>query len=199
MKISKDIRFSGDNYSKEWSDIAKKRKLSMVKQSIYAFDALRQKSTIQVFKDILTKEELVSRYEILTDIYLQNFQIETKLILEIFKTQIVPSAIKQQKETAESITLFLKATEDKTLIKNQLTALKNLSALIESGLSCSDEIEALVLAVSKIENVTKKAERYVSEIQPKTEELRQIADKMEFLVDDSLWTLPKYRELLFII
>lgn len=199
LKISKDIRFSGDNYSKEWSDIAKKRKLSMVNQSIYAFDALTLKSTIQVFKDILTKEELVSRYEILTDIYLQNFQIETKLMLEMFKTQILPAAIKQQKESAKSITLVLQATEDKKLIKNQVKALKNLSALIESGLSCSDEIEVLVASISKLGSVTKKAEKYVREILPKTEGLRQIADKMELLVDDSIWTLPKYRELLFII
>lgn len=103
LKQSRSIRFHGDNYSEEWEKEAKRRGLPNIKKSVYAFESLKEEGTIKVFKDILTAAELESRYEILTERYSHTILIEARLLIDMCDTQILPAAIKYQKELAESV------------------------------------------------------------------------------------------------
>lgn len=196
LKSSKDIRFSGDNYTEEWSKEAKRRKLPNIKKSIHAIDALKSKETETVFKGILTKEELHSRYEIFTEIYSHTKNIETKLMIDIFNTQILPPAIQYQTRLAQSLSAC--SAVNKNGLSEQKGILKDLSTTIEKAIKLSSELEEMR---QKAENapMDKRGKIFCDVVSPKGVELREVVDKLETIVDDSLWILPKYRELLFLV
>ncbi len=193
LKDSKAIRFSGDNYSQEWIKESAKRGLPNLHKSIHAFEALKNSKTVKAFEGILTKNELESRYEILTDIYVTNLNIEVNLMLELFKTHILPSALKYQKEVAESILATSKTH------KPQRELLDTLSQNINDAIELSNEIVKLVEKAKSHGSSVKRGHDFCEKILPKCEALREIADRLETLIDDRLWLLPKYRELLFLI
>ncbi len=191
LKISKPIRFNGDNYSKEWEKEAKRRGLPNLHKSPYAFEALKQGSTSKVFEGILTKNELQSRYEILTEHYCHTINIEAKLMLDMFRTQILPIAVKYQKEWSESI----RQTQEilgKRSCKRQIRLLDDFNQTIERAI---DQAEFLERERSKASTVRDFADRVI----PACQALRKEVDKLETEVDDTLWVLPKYRELLFMV
>ena len=197
LKASKPIRFSGDNYSKEWVKEAEVRGLPNIHKSIYAFEALKDPHTIQAFEGILTENELKSRCEILTDIYVSNLTIEVNLMLDLYKTQILPSAIRYQKELADSIESSQKITGKK--LKLQTDLLENLSKDIEDSIELVEVIQLLVQKADSQTSLIKKGTEFSEKILAKCELLRGIVDRLEAKIDDRLWQLPKYRELLFLI
>lgn len=191
LKQSKNIRFHGDNYSEEWQKEAKKRGLPNLKKSADAFEALKEKSTVSAFQDILTESELHSRYEILRETYSHTVSIEAKLLLEMFNTQILPSSIRYQKELAENIKQTKELLGDKK-IQEQLSRLKELNESVEEGIGCANELEE---AIAKAQN----ANEFCNHVLPKCAALREKADLLERKVDDRYWPFPKYRELLFMV
>lgn len=197
LKHSRPIRFDGDNYSEEWKKEAKKRGLPIIEKAVDAFTALKENSTVKVFEGILTKEELISRYEIFTETYCHTVHIETKLMIEIFQTQILPAAIEFQKNLAANITLC-ESMGVKSL-KGQNALFKNLSSLIEKGITEAEKLEKVREAAAEIKEVQKRAHAFCYKVIPQGEALREIVDTLEKLVEDKLWPLPKYRELLFMI
>lgn len=198
IKASKPIRFSGDNYSDAWKKEAKQRKLPNLENSVDAFEALKEASTQAAFEGILTRQELLSRYDIAQEIYLSNLNIEVNLMLDIFQSQILPAAIECQKNYAKSITLTKTALGSAKSTGGQTQVLKELSQLIEKAIG---ESEALRKAQSKEikGGVSAKAHALSKALLPKMEALRATVDQIELLVDDRIWPLPKYRELLFIV
>lgn len=185
LKNSKPIRFSGDNYSDAWKKEAKKRKLPDIAKSLDAFEALKSPATISAFEGVLNKKELLSRYEIAKEIYINHLHIEINLILELFKTSILPASLECQKN-------YLKLYEETKKIlgvKSSAYLLKNLKYLndwIEKGAAQASQLELL-----------RKGDP--NKIQEKINELREAIDTLESVVDDRIWPLPKYRELLFLI
>ena len=196
LQASKDIRFSGDNYSEEWVDTAKKRKLPNIKKSIIAFEALKSASTISAFEGILTKNELNSRYEILADIYSNHAAIEAKLMLDMFHTQILPATLKHQHASAKSIVSLQAATGKKSSTQKKLV--DALSRQIDMAIDAAKALEKELLAAQAISNQEKRGKAFCDKVLPKGEALRSIVDLLETEVDDTLWPLPKYREMLFL-
>lgn len=198
LKASKPIRFSGDNYSAEWEKEAKRRKLPILKRSIYSFEALKDASTIKAFEGILTKNELKSRYEIYHEIYSHTMNIEANLMIDLFQTQILPVAIKQQNEFAKSITAYSEVFGAKKALAGQKEHLQKLSETIEQAIKLSKDLADKRNKATKLEGA-EKSKSYCEKVAPIGEELRDAVDTLETLIDDSLWQLPKYRELLFLI
>lgn len=198
LKASRPIRFIGDNYSEAWAKEAKKRGLPNIKKSIEAFEALKSNKTIQAFEGILTPLELRSRYEILAEIYSHTINIETKLILDMFQTRVLPAAIKQQKNLADSLIAYQEIMGSKEKLSQQKALLKEFSSCIEEGIKRAAELEKARQQAENIQSLETRGKAFCDKVLPKCEGLRQCIDGLEAHVDDSLWTLPKYQELLFL-
>lgn len=199
LKSSKPIRFAGDNYSEAWVKEAKRRGLPIIKKSIEAFEALKSEKTIFAFKDILTQQELHSRYDILAEVYSHTINIEANLMLDMFRTQILPAALQQQKELACSIAAYYAVAGAAKKLPNQTALLHKLSITIEAAIEGSDALDQARRKAAEVENLEVRGKAYCDKVLPKCEALRALADDLETRIDDALWTLPKYRELLFLI
>lgn len=197
LRASRNIRFDGDNYSEEWKKEAKKRGLPILEKSLDSFAALKSTKTAKAFQGILTKQELDSRCDILTETYCHTVNIEINLMLEIFKTLVLPAAIEYQKSLAGNLTL-LQATRAKS-VKGQKQLLNDVCALIEKGISAAESLAKEREHAEGMKDLNKKGQAYCYKVLPKGEALREIVDTLETIVDDKLWPLPKYRELLFMI
>lgn len=198
LRSSKGIRFGGDNYSHEWEKEAKKRKLPNIKKSIFAFDALTAEQTIKAFEGILTKEELESRYVIMCETYAHHLMIEMNLMIELFQNQIYPAVMKYQGNLAEGLYYYIQTMGSDSTVSKLKSKLKELSALITECVNQCEKLEALREKVSKT-SISEQAKRFADKIGYQSEELRAVVDKLELIVDDTLWPLPKYRELLFMV
>jgi glutamine synthetase len=198
LKSSKAVRFSGDNYSQDWIDEAKKRKLPNIKRSVDSFPAIIAPKTIQAFKGILTEQELKSRYEVMLDHYSHTIHIEIKIMIDMFKTQILPAALRYQEAVALSIQTVKTALNGKNQTPRQDAMLKNLTQSIEEAIALSDELDKLRGRIAGLP-VFERAKAFSDELVSKAEHFRGVVDALEILVDDELWPLPKYRELLFMI
>lgn len=190
LKNSRAIRFAGDGYSDDWKKEAKSRKLLNLEKSISAFEAYKDSSTVRIFEEILTKKELLSRYEVVLEEYLNRLKIEKNLMLDIFYSQILPVALECQKNYAKSLLATKEAT--KTTGKRQIELLKTLNAEIEKALDQAEGLKNILAKDSKIL-------QYVEAIDASMQGLRKAVDSLEQIVDDRLWPLPKYRELLFLV
>lgn len=200
VKLSKPIRFMGDNYSGSWLEEAQRRGLPNLKSSYQAFGSLVQEQTIHLFKDVLTEAELKSRCEIAFDTYVHYLNIETNLMMTLFKTQILPAALEYQKQLMTNLTRLkeLVYTESTIHETEQYALLQRLHGAIENGMRLLNELEkeryeAICLSGPQ------RAERFGNQVIKKMVQLREIGDSLETLVDDRLWPLPKYRELLFLV
>lgn len=198
LKASRDIRFTGDNYSEEWVKEAKKRSLPNIKKSIDAFEALRTKESAKAFEGILTPLELKSRYEILAEIYSHHINIETKLLIDLFHTAVLPAAIKQQKQLGKSLIHYQNATNDKKKPSQQLNLLKFINESIEKGLELAAKLEKTREGAASMADLQARGKAFCTKVMPLCEELRKICDSLEDKIDDVLWILPKYREILFV-
>ncbi|MBA3816955.1 MAG: glutamine synthetase III [Parachlamydiaceae bacterium] len=198
LKASRDIRFAGDNYSEEWFEEAKRRNLPNIKKSIESFEALKTEKTAQAFIGILTKQELQSRYEIMAEIYSHSVSIETKLMLDIARSQILPAAIQQQTNLASSLAAFSTVAGSSKKLKGQIAMLNSLSESIENLIEMLDKVSEEQRKAIAIDNFEKRGKAFCYKVLPECVKLREIIDHLETHINDALWPLPKYREILFI-
>ena len=197
LKQARSVRFHGDNYSDAWVKEAKKRGLPNYTDSVPAFESYISKSTQKAFEGILTKQELQSRYDIQCERFGHILNIETRLMLDIFKTQILPVALRYKKEVGKSIESSQELLGAKAA-KSQLDVLKHLNETIESAIQLSEQVEAARSKANKLA-FKERAEAFCGRVKPLNEEFRHAVDELENIVDDSIWPLPKYRELLFLV
>lgn len=197
LKSSKAIRFSGDNYSDAWVKEAKKRGLPNLEKSIDAFKALTAKSTLKAFEGILNQHELESRYEILVENYGLTINIEANLMVDLFKSLILPAALKQQKLQGDAISSALQNLP-KSAIQNQKQMLVELCGLIEKAIQQQGKLEAVQKKAMALTGA-KQADAFCHQVQPEMDAFRKIVDQIEGFVEDGIWPLPKYRELLFLV
>jgi glutamine synthetase len=196
FKQSQDIRFSGDNYSASWMKEAARRGLPNIQKSVYAFDELLTDRTAQAFSGVLTAEELKSRYEVVTETYGHHIHIEAKLLSELYSTQILPAALQYQKHLADSVCACTEALGRKGKFDQQKQRLSEVNALIEKSAKTCKLLDSTRLKVPG-STVKARARFFCEKVVPLCETLRQGCDDLEAVVDDSLWPLPKYREILF--
>jgi glutamine synthetase len=200
IKDSKGIRFEGDAYGDSWEKEAKKRNLSNNKTTPEALKVKISKEIVGLFEEmeVMNKVELEARYEIDLEEYTKRIQIESRVLGDIARNHVIPTAIIYQNTLLEN-TKNLKEIfggEYKNIAKEQIELIMIISNHIT-------EINALTL---KMINERKKANKlvglkaaefYCNKVKPIFEEIRYNCDKLETMVDDNLWPLTKYRELLF--
>lgn len=196
FKQSQQIRFSGDNYSAAWMKEAKKRGLPNIEKSVYAFEELLSAQTVEAFQGILTAEELKSRYEVVMETYTHHVNIEAKLIAELFLTQIYPAAVRYQKDLSDSFNACREVLGKQAHLDQQKQRLEEVNGLIEEGVKVHKKLESTRQKV-KGTSIKARACYFCEEVLPVCDALRAICDRLESNIDDALWPLPKYREILF--
>ena len=197
---SKSVLFEGNNYSEEWEKEAEKRGLPNVKTTPVALDAFVTDKAKKLFENnkIYTHSELEARHEILLENYIKKVQIEARVMGDLATNYIFPAAIKYQNTLIDNVRGLKEIGLAESSYANQLQILEKISEHINV---MSDKVEAMVEArkvANEISNTREKAIAYCDTIKSYFDEIRYHADKLELLVDDKLWDLPKYRELLFL-
>ncbi len=202
IKASKDILFEGNGYGEAWEKEAKKRGLSNNKTTPEALKVRLHKSTIKLFEEmkVMSKVEVEARYEVEMEAYIKHIQIESRVLGDIARNHVVPTAVRYQNVLIENVK-GLKEIFDKdykTLGKEQMNLIRSISGHIDGiNSNVTKMIEAHTVA-NTIADITEKAEAYSDNVKPFFEAIRAHCDALELLVDDELWPLTKYRELLFI-
>lgn len=197
---SQDILFEGDNYSQEWADEAAKRGLSNFKTTPEALAILSDEKAISMFTElgIYTRRELEARHEIVLEEYVKRVQIEARIMGYMSSNQVIPSAIKYQNLLIENIKGLQAIGLDKTAYAAQQKIVTVISNHVQE---ISANVEAMIDArkvANKMQNMEEKAFSYCNDVKSKFEKIRYHADKLELIVEDALWSMPKYRELLFL-
>jgi glutamine synthetase len=200
IKESKNIRFEGNGYSEEWEKLAEQRGLTNIKTTPKALDAFLSDKTATLFSEtgVFSQREAHARHEILLESFYKKLQIEARVIGELGMNVIIPSAIAYQTNLIENAKGLKDLGLDKDTYKAQLEIITKIAEHVNG---IKSNIEAMVEARKKantIDDIRDKAIDYDEKVKPFFQPIRYHVDKLEQLVDDSLWPLPKFRELLFI-
>ena len=199
MRECKAVLFAGDNYSEAWHKEAEGRGLPNNKTTPEALPALESKKAKELFSSfgVLSEIELHSRYHIKLEAYCKQIEIEARSFYDIVTTQVMPAAYKYQKSVASSINEVLSLV-DESVLKPQKDMLNRLSTLISGIQSEICILKKLNEKAKDIEDEQKKAEYLCESVKTKMDEIRVSVDELEMLVDDSMWPLPKFWEMLFL-
>ena len=202
IKESKAIRFEGNGYGDEWVKEAKKRGLSNQKDTPRALDVMVTKETKKLFNDlnVLSSIELDARYEIELENYILKLQIEARVLGDITQNHIIPAAIKYQNTVignVEGINNIFDKKEAAELSATQITLLKDISTHMNALKTKSAIMLEERKKANKVVDTKKKALAYCDKVKPYFDEIKYHSDKLELLIDDEIWPLPKLRELLF--
>ena len=203
IKTCKPIRFNGNGYSDEWVEEAAKRGLDVEKSCPIIFERYLDEESVQMFESlgVMTRKELEARNEVKWETFTKKIQIEARVLGDISMNHIIPVATHYQTQLLQNIcnmsVVFPIETADKLSERNKkiIEEIAERTSTIEKGV---DELVNARKQANKIEDEHKKAIAYHDTVEPKLDEIRYQIDKLELIVDDSLWPLPKYRELLFI-
>ncbi|GIM57210.1 glutamine synthetase III family protein [Capnocytophaga canimorsus] len=201
IKTSKKIRFEGDGYSEAWEKEAEKRGLSNNKTTPEALKANISKKAIDLFEElgVMTRVEIQARYEIELEEYAKNIQIEGRLLGDIARNHVVPTAVKYQNTLIENVKglkeIFGENYEE--VAAEQIDLIKRISKHIKLIHSKINQMIEARKKANKLESAHDLAMAYCHEVKPYFDEIRYHCDKLEIMVDDELWTLTKYREMLF--
>ena len=199
---SKKIRFEGNGYGDEWVKEAAKRGLSNIKTTPQALAAFVSKQTVDLFEglNIMSEREQHARYDIYLETYTKKIQIESRVIGDIALNHIIPTAIKYQSvliENVKGLKEIMNANDFKKSANIQLEMITEISEHINAIKTKVDEMTEARKKANAINDVKKQAIDYCEKVKEYFEVIRNHADKLELLIDDEAWPLPKYRELLF--
>ena len=203
IKTCRPIHFDGNGYSDEWVEEATRRGLDVEKSCPLIFDNYLKADTIRMFEsqNVMNAKELAARNEVKWETYTKKVQIEARVMGDLSMNHIIPIATQYQSQLAKNVLnmyeIFSKEEADQLTARNKgiIKEIAERTQAIETG------VEELVNArkvANKIVSEREKAIAYHDTVEPKMEEIRYEIDKLELIVSDECWTLPKYRELLFI-
>ena len=203
IKTCKPIRFDGNGYSDEWVAEAEKRGLDVEKSCPKIFERYLDKASIEMFESlgVMTKKELEARNEVKWETYTKKIQIEARVLGDLSMNHIIPVATHYQSKLLKNVDSVSNAFAVDKAEKLNARNLKIIEEIAERTSAIEKGVEDLVNArklANKIEDEHQKAIAYHDKVEPKFDDIRYEIDKLELIVDDSLWPLPKYRELLFI-
>ena len=198
---SRDIMFEGNGYSKEWEEESQRRGLRAVRNVPEAYEVYHEKETVDLFAclGVLTPDEVEARFEVLNETYVKKLQIEARVIGDICLNHVIPAAVKYQNLLIENVkgVKEIFGDEYKTLCSSECATLKKISSYIND---ISRDVEELVESrkrANRIADIAQRAKVYSREVKSYMDKVRYSADHLEMIVDDEMWPLPKYRELLF--
>jgi len=199
---SEDVRFEGDNYSEEWMKEAKKRGLCVIEsvpESISRYLTPKSKEVL-VGGGVFTEKELISRVEVEYDKFTKKVQIESRVLADLAINHIVPTGIKYMSSLIENVKGLKEIFPEDEYLKLSEPGREAVHIISDHILSIKKQVFDMVEERKKaniIEDSYKKALAYEKQVKPYLDSIRYHIDKLELIVDDEIWPLPKYRELLF--
>lgn len=201
IKKSKNILFEGDGYSEAWEKEAEKRGLSNFKTTPQALKARVSQKAIDVFAEmnVMNHTEVEARYEVEIEEYAKRIQIEGRVLGDIARNHVIPTAIRYQNTLIKNVKGLKEifADEYETVGKEQIILIREISRRIEG---INSNVKAMIDArkeANLLSDAFETAQMYCNVVKPYFDVIRMHCDKLELLVDDEIWTLTKYRELLF--
>ena len=203
VKESMDICFDGNGYSDEWKQEAARRGLDCETSVPLIFDNYMTDETIEMFSEtgVMTKKELEARNEVKWETYTKKIQIEARVLGDLAKNHVIPTATKYQSELIENaykLKLLFPADKAEKLCGKELDTIEDIGTRVEAIKTFVDDMIAARKEANKIEDMRERAIAYHDTVSPYFQKIRANIDRLELVVDDKMWTLPKYRELLFI-
>jgi glutamine synthetase len=201
---SKKIRFEGNGYSEEWVKEAAKRGLPNISDATEAYKTFLLKSSLNLFNNfgVLSERELHARFEIRNEIFIKKVQIEARVLADLAINHIVPTVIAYQNVLIDNVRglrdLFSNDKEFMEMASPQKQTIRKISEHLKTVREKVKEMVDKRKEANQITDIAKRAEIYSTVIKPYIEEIRYSIDKLELIVDNQMWPLPKYRELLFI-
>ncbi|MCQ2960076.1 MAG: glutamine synthetase III [Bacteroidales bacterium] len=203
IKESKVIRFDGNGYSDEWKKEAAKRGLDCESSVPAIYDAYTKPATVKMFEDcgVFSAKELEARNEVKWEIYTKKIQIEARVLGDIVLNHIIPVATRYQSVLLDNVYKMTQVYERKKAEKLSAHDNSTIEEISEHISAIKDTVEKMVEArkvANKLTGEREKAFAYQDTVLCHFDKIRYHADKLEMIIDDEMWTLPKYRELLFI-
>lgn len=202
IKESKSIRFEGNGYSDEWVKEAARRGLSNLRNTPLAIETLARPDVVKLFAelDILSERETEARMGIELENYTMRVQIEARVAGDIAQNHIIPTAFTYQNrliQNVQGMRELLPKGEVQKLCATQLSLIRDISEHVNALKTSADAMIAERKKANKMTDVRKKAFAYCDKVNPYLNEIKYHSDKLEMLIDDELWPMPKLRELLF--
>lgn len=202
IKASKKIRFEGNGYSKEWEEEAAKRGLTNIKDAMPAYAAYLDEKTIKIFEknNVMTGREMEARYEVRVENWTKKIQIESRVLGDLAINHIVPTCVKYQSElinNVKGLKELFGEKDYKNYSSERIDVIKNISEHVTKIKKLVNDMVDERRKANKLEDTTERGNAYEQKIKPYLEQIRYSIDKLELIVDDEMWPLPKYRELLF--
>ena len=203
IKTCAPIRFDGNGYSDEWVEEATRRGLDVEKSCPVIFDRYLDPESVSMFEklNIMNRKELLARNEVKWETYTKKIQIEARVLGDLSLNHIIPVAVHYQTRLAKNVSSLIEVFGNDEAKNLTARSIKLIKEIAERTQAIETKVEELVNArkvANRIESEREKAIAYHDTVEPKMEEIRYHIDKLELIVADELWTLPKYRELLFI-
>lgn len=203
IKTCKPIHFDGNGYSDEWKAEAAQRGLDCEASCPVCFDAYLRDDSVQMFEsmNVMRRNELEARNEVKWETYTKKIQIEARVIGDLAMNHIIPVVTHYQSRLAKNVSSMINIfgrEEGERLTARNVKILKEIAERMQAIETGVDELVEARKIANRIENQREKAIAYHDNITTKMEEIRHEIDKLELIVSDEMWTLPKYRELLFI-
>ena len=203
IKISKPIRFDGNGYSDEWKEEAARRGLDCETSCPVIFDQYLTEDSVRMFESagVMTRKELEARNEVKWETYTKKIQIEARVLGDLVMNHVVPVAIEYQSKLIDNVYKMKQIFPTEEVEKLTAENMAIIRKIAEHTSYIKEHVDTMVEArkvANKIADERAKAIEYHDKIAPMLEQIRYHIDKLELIVDDQMWTLPKYRELLFI-
>jgi glutamine synthetase len=203
IRLSRPIHFEGNGYSDEWRQEAQRRGLDTETSCPRIFDRYLDAASVKMFEhmNVMRRNELAARNEVKWETYTKKIQIEARVLGDITMNHVVPVATHYQSRLAKTVQnmyeIFSREEADQITARNKkiIIEIGERTQAIETGVE--ELVEARRVA-NRIDSARERAIAYHDTVAPRLEEIRYQIDKLELIVSDELWTLPKYRELLFI-
>ena len=198
---SKDIMFEGNGYSKEWEVEAEGRGLRAVRNVPEAYEVYHEKQTVELFSKlgVLSPTEVEARFEILNETYVKKLQIEARIIGDMCLNHVIPAAVRYQNILIENIKGIKEIFGEGYMqfCTAEVETLKKISTYINNVSEYVDQLVEVRKKANRIADISERAKVYSKDVKDMMDKVRIGADNLEMLIDDEMWPLPKYRELLF--
>ena len=203
IKTCKPVRFDGNGYSEEWAKEAARRGLDVEKSCPVIIEHYLDESSVQMFEStkVMTRKELEARNEVKWEMYVKTVQIEARVLGDLSMNHIIPVSTHYQSQLIKNVQGMKEvfpADKAERLSTRNMKLIEEIAERTERIEQLAEELTDARRIANRIQDIHQRAIQYHDTVCPKMEDIRQEIDKLELIVEDGLWTLPKYRELLFI-
>ena len=203
IRTSKPIRFDGNGYSEEWVEEARRRGLDTENSCPVVFERYLDEASINMFETtkVMKRKELEARNEVKWETYVKKVQIEARVLGDLSMNHIIPVSTHYQSQlirNVQSMKAIFDAAKADRLSSRNMKLIEEIAERTERIEALVDELTEARRVANRIDDIHRRAISYHDTVEPKMESIRYEIDHLEMIVEDGLWTLPKYRELLFI-